>query len=224
MVDLGQIVAKLAGKFIVIDGPDGAGKTTQVDNVAGVLDDAGARVVTVRDPGGTDIGEQIRRVLLDPANTAMDVTTEMLLYQASRAQLVAERIRPALSAGATVLSDRFIGSTCAYQGLAGGLAIETILQVGRVAIGDCWPHLTILLDLPAEAGLARNGVGPPDRMEAKSVEFHRKVRRMYQRFAREGPRFADGSAVPGLFELVDATGSVDQVQQRILEVLGRVDL
>ncbi len=223
MTSAKDIAPRLAGRFVVIDGPDGAGKTTQVNRLAAALDDAGVRVVTVRDPGGTRIGEQVRKILLDPENAEMDVVTEMLLYQASRAQLVDEMIRPALAAGAVVLSDRFVGSTCAYQGLAGGLPIETVLDVGRVAIRDAWPDVTVVLDLPAEQGLARNGDELPDRMESKGVEFHRRVRELYQTFAAEGPRFADGTPVPGQYVLVDAVGRIEVVEARILEAIASVD-
>ena len=129
---------KLVGKFIVIDGPDGAGKTTQAMLLAEHLRAGGLEVRLVRDPGGTAIGDRIRQILLDRTHGEMAVECELMLYMASRAQLAAEIIRPALAAGQCVLSDRYISSTIAYQG-AGGANPEAIRQAGRIAVGQTWP-------------------------------------------------------------------------------------
>ena len=138
MQDASAWTSLLLGRFIVFDGPDGSGKSTQFQAVAKVAQAAGIETVEVREPGGTPIGEKIRAVLLDPANSEMVTRCEMLLYMASRAQLMEERILPALARGAFVLADRFISSTLAYQGSAGGLARQDILSVGDIAIGGRW--------------------------------------------------------------------------------------
>ena len=145
----------LQGRFIVFDGPDGSGKSTQIRRFVQAVRDDGTTVTDVREPGGTPIGEKIREILLDPANVEMDVRCEMLLYMASRAQLMVERIKPALAAGHMVLSDRFISSTLAYQGTAGGLSPAEILSVGDVAIGGRWPDLTVVFDVDERVAAGR---------------------------------------------------------------------
>ena len=141
--------------FITLEGPEGAGKTTQLRALAGFLRDCGYDVVTTREPGGTPIGDQIRHVLHDTANTAMSPTAEMLLYAASRAQLVAEVIRPALVAGRVVLCDRYADSTLAYQGFGRGLDGDMLATLTAIATGGLRPDLTLLLDLDVVRGLAR---------------------------------------------------------------------
>jgi dTMP kinase len=195
----------LQGRFLVIDGPDGAGKSTQVARLADALRARGLDVTTVRDPGGTAIGDRIRQILLDPACGEMAVECETMLYMASRAQLVAEIVRPALAAGHCVISDRYITSTVAYQG-AGGADPAAVRAVGEVAVGGLWPDLTVLLDLPAEAGLARL-IGERDRMESKDLDFHRRVREMFLRQADEHRR---------RFSVVDAAASAGQVAGHVL--------
>ena len=198
----------LAGRFVVIDGPDGAGKSTQCRLLADRLGGQGLQIHQVRDPGGTAIGDRVRGILLDVAHAEMSMRTELMLYMASRAQLVEQIVRPALSAGACVLSDRYVSSTIAYQG-AGGADPQDVLAVANVATGGLWPDLTILLDLPAEAGLGRVQRAL-DRMEAKGLDFHRRVR---QRFASLGKIY------PGAVVVVDAAGSVEQVHQAIWQAL-----
>jgi dTMP kinase len=201
----------LAGKFLVIDGPDGAGKTTQQALLAEALARAGLKVRMVRDPGGTEIGNRIREILLDPAHENMAVACETLLYMASRAQLADEIIGPAIRDGACVLSDRFISSTIAYQG-AGGQDTGEILAAGRIAVGALWPDLTLILDLPAEQGLGRSRKrGDLDRMESKTVAFHQRVRRIFLDQARQDP---------GRFRVIDASASPEEVHQVIL---GQID-
>lgn len=176
----------LQGRFIVFDGPDGSGKSTQIRRFVQAVRDDGTTVTDVREPGGTPIGEKIREILLDPTNVEMDVRCEMLLYMASRAQLMVERIKPALAAGHMVLSDRFISSTLAYQGTAGGLSPAEILSVGDVAIGGRWPDLTVVFDVDERVAAGR--LSPLlDRMEQKGAEFHRRVRAGYLQQARERP-------------------------------------
>jgi len=207
-----DLTDKLGSRFIVIDGPDGAGKTTQLKLLAEHLRTRGVEVCLVRDPGGTAIGDRIRRILLDNAHGEMGVECELMLYMASRAQLAAEVIRPALARGECVLCDRYISATVAYQG-AGGAEPDTVLQAGRIAVGPTWPDLTILLDLDAEVGLARvAGQRRHDRMESRGAEFHRRVRKMFLRQAQEQPE---------RFAVVDAAGTVEEVQQRLRKVVDR---
>jgi len=207
---MGQWTDKLAGRFLVIDGPDGAGKSTQGKLLAGHLRAAGVEVVETRDPGGTSIGERVRAILLDRACGEMSVACETMLYMASRAQLAAEVIRPALARGQCVLCDRYVSSTIAYQGAAGA-DVGAIRAAAEIATGGLWPDLTIVLDLPAEQGLARAAQGRAhDRMESKGAAFHRRVRELFGAQAREDP---------ARFALVDATGDVEQVQQRLRQAL-----
>lgn len=204
---MSDLAKNLAGKFLVIDGPDGAGKTTQQKLLAQWLRDAGVRVVETQDPGGTAIGDEIRRILLDGKHAAMSVATELMLYMASRAQLAEEVIRPALSRGECVLCDRWVSATIAYQG-AGGADAEQIKTVARVAVGElAEPNLTLLLDLPAETGLQRKGKdAAPDRMESKAVEFHRRVRELFA---------AQAEQYPQRFAVIDASEGTEDVQRRL---------
>ncbi|HUT58710.1 MAG TPA: dTMP kinase [Phycisphaerae bacterium] len=205
---MSDLADKLAGKFIVIDGPDGAGKTTQIELLAEQLRGSGLKVCTTRDPGGTAIGDKIRAILLDKANGGMAVECETMLYMASRAQLVSQVIRPALSRSECVLCDRYVSATVAYQG-AGGADPAAIRAVGEVAVGGLWPDLTIVLDLPADVGLKRLTTAP-DRMESKDRDFHARVRELFlQQAADEPARFA----------VIDASGSVHEVQQRLLKAI-----
>ncbi len=212
---------KLAGKFIVFDGPDGSGKGTQIDLLARALTTEGLPVVSTRDPGGTAIGDQIREILLHKnLLAAMDVRCETLLFMASRAQLVGEVIGPAIREGKTVICDRFISATCAYQGAA-GYDVARIIELGRFAVGDLWPQLTLVLDVPADEGLTRAGrrqgqaVGARhDAMEARPIDFHRRVRDIFLQLP---------GVYPGRVEVVDGGGSPDDVHGRVMEVLKRVD-
>ena len=170
------------GVFITFEGPEGAGKSTHARLLAGWLKRRGRRVLLTREPGGTAIGMKLRRILLDSKPGSMDAVVELLLYEASRAVLVSEVIRPALKAGKVVILDRFQDSTWVYQGFAGGMDRKLVERLGRVATGGLEPDRTILLDLPARQGLSR--VRRPNRMEAKPVSFHEKVRRGYLHLAK----------------------------------------
>jgi len=205
---MGGLAEKLAGRFIVIDGPDGAGKSTQVRMLADSLGRQGLQPICVRDPGGTRIGEKIRQILLDAENGEMGVPCELMLYMASRAQLVSEVIAPALRGGRCVLGDRYVSSTVAYQ-CAGGLEVRHVQAVAEVAVAGVWPDLTIILDLPPEEGLARIKA-TPDRMESKDLDFHRQVRKFFSLQARENPQ---------KMTIIDGTDSIAEVQEKILEAL-----
>jgi dTMP kinase len=202
----------LAGKFIVIDGPDGSGKGTQLKRLAGVIEADGGRVCRARDPGGTEIGERIRHILLDFDLAKMDATCETLLFMASRAQLVADVVRPALAAGETVLCDRFISATCAYQGAA-GMPQNRIVELGRQAVGDTWPDLTVVLDVPAEVGLGRIRSRAQDAMEERGIAFHRRVRELFRALPAVYPR-------PVV--IVDGDRDVHAVWRDVEEAVGRV--
>ncbi len=171
-------VKHLAGKFIVFDGPDGSGKTTQFRRLIELAQTHDITVCEVREPGGTEIGERVREILLDPEHDNMHVRCEMLLYMASRAQLVADRIGPAVERGELVLADRFISSTLAYQGTAGGMPQSEILSVGRVAVDRYWPNLVVVFDVDEASAASR--LNPLlDRIEAKGAAYHRRVRQGY---------------------------------------------
>lgn len=189
----------LRGRFLVFDGPDGSGKSTQIKRFGDFCRAQQLPLVEVREPGGTSIGEQIRSILLDPKNTDIALKTEMMLYMASRAQLVEERIRPALKDGSLVLADRFVSSTLAYQGTAGGLEPDDIRAVARVAIDGCDPDLVVVFDVDEKTAAGR--LNPLlDRMEQKGAEYHRRVRQGYLDQAIRDPAHylvVDASQEPG---------------------------
>jgi len=199
---------QLKGKFIVLDGPDGSGKSTQVQLAQDFIVQKGLETLAVRDPGGTFIGEKIRQILLDKSNGDMSVRCETLLYMASRAQLYHEQIAPALARQKCVISDRWISSTYAYQAVAGQIGPEFVLQLAQIALERTWPDLTVIIDLPSEIGLSRLDEAP-DRMEQKSLAFHRRVRRAFLDLARTRSDF----------RVVDASGTIAEVHSRICEVL-----
>ena len=200
---------QLAGRFIVFEGSDGSGKSTQFTRFAARCRDAGLTVCEVREPGGTSIGEQIRHVLLEPDNYGMSVRCEMMLYMASRGQLVEETIRPALARGELVLADRFISSTLAYQGTAGGMTVQEILSVARVAVGDVWPELTVIFDVDERVAATR--LNPLlDRMEQKGEDFHRRVRQGY---------LDQAAADPERHLVIDASQEIDAVTEVMMGAL-----
>ncbi|HOF39703.1 MAG TPA: dTMP kinase [Candidatus Hydrogenedentes bacterium] len=178
----------MKGAFITLEGVEGSGKTTQMALLRDRLEADGHRVLLTREPGGTPIAEAIRGILLDPANTALAPVTELLLYEAARAQHVVERIRPALDEGAIVICDRFADSTTAYQGAGRVLPREAVRELHHLATGALWPDLTIVLDLPVEEGLKRAGAAHTrDRIEREPVEFHERVRQEFLRIAESEP-------------------------------------
>ncbi len=208
-----SLAEKLAGKFIVFDGPDGCGKSTQVQRLYERLAAAGTSVVQTRDPGGTEIGDRIRRVLLGHDLRAMDVRCETFLFMASRAQLVSEVIDPALADGSVVLCDRFISSTYAYQGAA-GYDLARLLDLGNHAVGDRWPHLTVVINVPVERAFARIS-GKLDAMESRPRAFHEKVREIFLQLS---------TMYPAPVYTVDGSGTVDEVHARVVELLERAAL
>ena len=172
------------GIFITMEGPDGSGKTTQIEKLKAYLEDKGYDVLITREPGGTRISEAVRGIILNKDFTEMDPVTEMLLYASARAQLVAESIGPAIESGKAVISDRFVDSSVVYQGIARGLGIDTVYEVNKSAIRGYEPDITFLLDLPAEVGIARKkNQAELDRMENETIEFHKMVADGYRRLA-----------------------------------------
>lgn len=198
--------------FITFEGPEGSGKTTQIRLLAAYLRACGHDVVTAREPGGTPIGDQIRACLHDTANTAMSPTAEVLLYSASRAQLVAEVIRPALAARRVVLCDRYADSTMAYQGYGRGLDRAMLATLTAIATGGLLPDLTLLLDLDVARGLTRRRDEGEEmnRLDLEAVEFHNRVRAGYLALA---------AAEPARWQRIDADAPVADVQLAIRQVV-----
>ena len=205
--------------LIVFEGPEGAGKSTQLRLLADWLGQRGRDVVAVREPGGTVIGDEIRRLLLDPASE-MVPRTEALLFMASRAQLVEKEIRPSLDRGAIVLVDRFFLSTYAYQGDGRGLAEEDLRSANRMATNGLVPDHTLLLTVPPEEGLSRAGQrGGHDRIERAELSFHERVARAFDRFSTA--EWQRPHPECGAIEIVDASGSESEVFDRVLVALHR---
>lgn len=201
-----------AGFFITFEGPEGSGKSTQLAALADFLEAHGVPVVRTREPGGTPIGEQIRRILLDHANWAMHPRTEVLLFQASRAQHVEELIYPALTQGKVVLCDRYADSTLAYQGYGRETDLEALAQVVVYATGGLTPDLTLLLDVPVEEGLRRRQplLQEWNRLDAEALAFHRRVREGYLRLAGQEPE---------RWVIIDARRSVAEVQAEVRQAV-----
>jgi dTMP kinase len=207
------------GLLIVFEGAEGAGKSTQLKRLAEWLSARGREVVSLREPGGTAVGDEIRRVLLDPASEIAP-RAEALLFMASRAQLVERRIRPSLDRGSIVLLDRFFLSTYAYQGYGRGLPEEEIRVANSVATGGLVPDLTVLLTLPVEAGLARAmDRGGHDRMERTEIAFHERVTRAFDVFAT--PAWQAAHVECGPIVAVDGRGTEAEVFTRVEETLLR---
>lgn len=202
----------MRGFFITFEGGEGTGKTTQLTALLAYLRADGFRVVQTRDPGGTVIGNQIRELLLSRENVTMTPLAELMLYEASRAQLVAEVIQPALGAGQVVLCDRFTDSTVAYQGYGRGLDPQVIAHLNAVAAAGLQPDLTFLLDLDPVVGLRRVAQRAPgahercDRLEAEVLEFHQRVRAGYRALA---------AREPGRIVLLDAAQAPQEIEGHI---------
>lgn len=201
------------GLFITFEGSEGCGKSTQICRIAERLRGAGREVIALREPGGTVIGEQIRNLLqYDPSAAAMTPEAELLLFAASRAQLVREVIRPALERGAVVLCDRFLDSTTVYQGCARALSLGQVEVINDFAIGATMPDLTFLLDLDVAEGRRRASFrkGPADRMEQEKDEFYEAVRRGYLELAEAHPK---------RISIIDAAFSEEEVEASIITIL-----
>lgn len=203
----------MRGKFITLEGSEGSGKSTNLAYVHRHLKQAGIDVVLTREPGGTELGETIRELLLDANQTRMCSDTELLLMFAARAQHLNELILPALETGRWVLCDRFTDATYAYQGEGRGISNERIAILERWVQGDLRPDLTLFLDLPVSQGLARAGKrGEPDRFEREQTEFFERVRQGYRKQAE---------AAPERYRIIDASRSLPEVQQQLDDVLER---
>ncbi len=211
---LSSIANQLAGKFIVLDGGDGCGKTTQLDLLAKAMESADLTVCRLRDPGSTATGDQIRQILLSHETGDLCPACEMLLFMASRAQMLAEKIRPALAAGHVVLCDRFVSSTLAYQG-ASGVDVGNVTKIWELS-GGHWPDLTLVLTLPPEVALERarsNSSQGGDRMEQRPGDYHAKV----------AQGFADlPNHYPAPVRIVSADGGIDDVSDAIRQALYEV--
>jgi len=199
--------------MIVLDGPDGCGKTTQVRLLADALRERGLAVTTVRDPGGTSLGERVRRWVLSPISGEVSARAEVLLYMASRAELTARIILPAMRAGKVVVADRFTSASVAYQGVGRGLGIEPVLDLAAFACAGLEPTLTIVLDMDPMDALRRGEGEPADRIESRSIAYHRRVREGFRQLAE---------AHPESVTLVPADASVAVVHARVMDEVDRV--
>lgn len=193
------------GIFITMEGPEGAGKTTIIHMLGKALQDEGYQVLLTREPGGIPISEQIREVILNKENTAMNSRTEALLYAAARRQHLVEKVIPALEKGVIVLCDRFIDSSLAYQGYARGLDIEEVYNINKFAIGDMMPDATFFFDISPEEGLKRiqsNGEREVNRLDLEALDFHEKVYEGYQLIINRWKE---------RFTIIDANRTVEEV-------------
>ncbi|MEK4061728.1 MULTISPECIES: dTMP kinase [Paenibacillus] len=201
------------GFFITLEGGDGSGKTTVLGRVAAYLQNHSMPYRITREPGGIEIAEKIRSIILDPAHTAMDARTEALLYAAARSQHLAEVVEPALKDGITVLCDRFVDSSLVYQGYARGLGIEEVWSINRFAIGSRMPDLTFYLDVDPEVGLSRiaaNQEREVNRLDLENLAFHQKVREGYQLVIASDPQ---------RIVVLDANRPIHMVEQDIVRTL-----
>lgn len=197
----------MQGLFITVEGPDGAGKSTLIQRLEKkLLEELKVPLVRTREPGGSEIAEKIREVILDPKNTAMDDRTEALLYAASRRQHIMEKIKPSLAEGKVVLCDRFVDSSIAYQGAGRGIGVEEVATLNRFATEDLTPDITLYLDVDAQVGLNRiaskNSNREKDRLELEAISFHNRVRNAYKVLLKKHPE---------RIQLIDASQNADDV-------------
>ncbi len=210
----------MPGMFITFEGIEGSGKSTQISRLLQYLTEQRRPVTLTREPGGTHIGDQVRRILLDPGNRLLDPTAELLLYAASRAQHLREVILPALDAGRVVLCDRFSDATLAYQGYGRGLSVPSIRELDRLVTAGLLPRLTVLLDLPAETGLGRargrntsQGLNGEARFENEDIVFHNRVRDGYLRLAKQEP---------DRIRVVNAARPPEEIQEDVRRIVDEV--
>jgi len=199
--------------FITFEGPEGAGKTTVIQKIAERLAEKNIDVLATREPGGIEIAEKIRTIILNPAHTAMDERTEALLYAAARSQHYFEKVQPALDAGKLVICDRFIDSSLAYQGYARGIGIDEVLSINEFAIGKKLPDMTILFDIAPEVGLARiyaTGNREVNRLDVESLPFHQKVHEGYLLLVERYPE---------RIRIVNADQDIDSVVEDVWSLL-----
>ncbi|PIR62241.1 MAG: dTMP kinase [Candidatus Pacebacteria bacterium CG10_big_fil_rev_8_21_14_0_10_42_12] len=200
------------GLLITLEGGEGGGKTTQIVRLRDKLTELGKDVIALREPGGTTVSEQIREVVLSAKNAGMAYTTEVLLFQAARAQIYREIVLPSLAAGKVVLMDRSRDSSVVYQGIVRGFGRDLIEQLNNISTKETYPNLTILFDIPVEQGLERVAkAGTANRMEMQGTEFHEKVRKAYLDLAKE-----DKS---GRWKIVDASADITQVEKSVWKIV-----
>lgn len=204
----------LAGKFLSFEGPEGSGKSTQIQRLLAHLAAEGVATLSTREPGGSKLGELVRNLVMHSSGeTTISPEAELLLFTASRAQLVREVIRPALAAGKLVICDRFLDSSTVYQGLARGLPLDSLHAVNQFAVGGTLPDLTLVLDVPVEVSLSRIRARPGtslDRIEQEKESFYRKVRDGYLQVAQ---------SIPERFVVIDGTSSPDRIEAQIWKTI-----
>lgn len=200
------------GLFITMEGPDGSGKSTQIEAIKNFFADKGQEVIVTREPGGTQISEKIRELLLDKNNSEMDPMAEALLYAASRAQLVAQVIKPALENGINVICDRFVDSSIAYQGYGRGLG-DSVAVINAYAVNNCMPDITFLMKLNPEIGKSRIKTSDQDRIEMEKIDFHNRVFAGYEALERDFPDRVVG---------IDATGNIEEISSEIMMHMERL--
>lgn len=199
----------MKGIFITMEGPDGSGKTTQIELLKKYLESKGYDIIITREPGGTAISEAIRKIILNPEYSEMSHMTELLLYASARAQLVNQVIKPALEQGKAVICDRFVESSAVYQGIGRGLGVETVYEVNSYALGNVKPELTIFMDLEAEEGIKRKkNQAELDRMEMEDLSFHKRVVEGYRQLA---------SLYPERIVSINATLPIDEIHSMIIQ-------
>ncbi|MCD8209564.1 MAG: dTMP kinase [Coprobacillus sp.] len=199
--------------FITLEGPEGSGKTTAIKYAVSELKKRGYEIVETREPGGTSISEQIRNVILDKENKAMDPRTEALLYAASRRQHLVEKIWPALKEGKIVICDRYLDSSLAYQGVGRGIGTKNILNANLFATEDTWPDLTILFDIDPTVGMERiaaNSNREVNRLDLEEMEFHKKVREAFLKLAKKYKK---------RYVVIDASKPLEEVEKEVLDII-----